>query len=216
MGNRYLQMKQSLSRAVLAAVLLTLSPVVCGYSFFSINDASKEKSTMAGGINTINITITDGAKQQEHTGQTAEQAIDAARTGITTQSAPAHSGALENKFDKDSVLKEISLQVAVSKEFSEITHQARALIDAKREKLKEDYGRGRLTQKEYEEKDASLKNWGLLFESVAAASPSLSNWIGWQFKQAGAEKQLKNEFKKHLGMADGAGGLELHRFCFYS
>ncbi|MDG6894665.1 hypothetical protein [Volucribacter amazonae] len=49
--------------------------------------------------------------------KTLSETLAAVKTEITTDTATAHSGKLENHFDKDKALKELNIQVKVTKEF---------------------------------------------------------------------------------------------------
>ena len=75
------------------------------------HDSGSDSSTTRSGINTDNITITRPDGQQ--------QAIEGVKTDITTETAAANSGRLENNFDKDDVFKELNLQVSVTRDFKE-------------------------------------------------------------------------------------------------
>ncbi|MCL2162723.1 MAG: hemagglutinin repeat-containing protein, partial [Betaproteobacteria bacterium] len=102
------------------------------------HDSHKETSVTPSGINTANIAITDEAGQQRLTGQSVDESIAAIHTDITTDDAHAHSGALQNKFDKDEVFREIELQVDVTREFQRNANAAiGAYYDAKQAELRE-------------------------------------------------------------------------------
>jgi filamentous hemagglutinin len=79
------------------------------------HDSGSDSSTTRSGINTSNITLTNPDGQQ--------QAVEGVKTDITTETAAANSGRLENNFDKDDVFKELNLQVNVTREFRENANQ---------------------------------------------------------------------------------------------
>ena len=80
-------------------------------------DKSSQSSVTKSGINTAHIEIRDEKAQFEKTGKTAEEVLETIKTDITTETAAQHSGKLENQFNKEDVLKEINLQVQVTKNF---------------------------------------------------------------------------------------------------
>ena len=80
-------------------------------------DKSSQSSVTKSGINTAHIEIRDEKAQFEKTGKTAEEVLETIKTDITTETAAQHSGKLENQFNKEDVLKEINLQVQVTKDF---------------------------------------------------------------------------------------------------
>ena len=80
-------------------------------------DKSSQSSVTKSGINTANIEIRDEKAQFEKTGKTVEEVLETIKTDITTETAAQHSGKLENQFNKEDVLKEINLQVQVTKDF---------------------------------------------------------------------------------------------------
>ncbi|MDO7524786.1 hemagglutinin repeat-containing protein [Acinetobacter baumannii] len=82
-------------------------------------DSDKDSSVTKSGINTQNITIRDEQGQQALTGKTAGQIKSETLTFVTTDTARENSGALQNNFDKDRVLKEINTQVSVTQKFGE-------------------------------------------------------------------------------------------------
>src|SRR5699024_4308158 len=79
-------------------------------------DKDSETSITQSGIGTGNITVTNSEKQKELTGQTAEEAAQGIQTDLTTETADANSGALENIFDKDKVQAEIEQKVKVTQQ----------------------------------------------------------------------------------------------------
>ncbi|WP_424410419.1 hemagglutinin repeat-containing protein [Pasteurella sp. PK-2025] len=80
-------------------------------------DSDSQSSVTKSGINTANIEIRDKAAQQLQTGKTAEAMIHSVKTDITLENAVANSGKLAQNFDKEKVLKELNIQVKVTKEF---------------------------------------------------------------------------------------------------
>lgn len=82
-------------------------------------DSDKDSSVTKSGVNTQNITIRDEQGQQALTGKTAGQIKSEILTSVTTDTARDNSGALQNNFDKDRVLKEINTQVSVTQKFGE-------------------------------------------------------------------------------------------------
>ena len=80
-------------------------------------DKSSQSSVTKSGINTAHIEIRDEKAQFEKTGKTVEEVLETIKTDITTETAAQHSGKLENQFNKEDVLKEINLQVQVTKDF---------------------------------------------------------------------------------------------------
>lgn len=88
------------------------------------HDSGSDSSVTRSGINTDNITIT------RPDGQT--QAIEGIKTDITTETAAANSGKLENNFDKDAVFKELNMQVRVTRDFREnANNQINDYLDGK-------------------------------------------------------------------------------------
>jgi filamentous hemagglutinin len=95
-------------------------------------DHGSEDSTTRSGINTGNIVITRPDEQLAITGKTAAEAISAIRTDVSTETAAANSGKLDNNFDRDDVFKELHLQVSVTKEFKDNAYnQIDSYIDSK-------------------------------------------------------------------------------------
>ena len=82
-------------------------------------DSDKDSSVTKSGVNTQNITIRDEQGQQALTGKTAGKIKSEILTSVTTDTARENSGALQNNFDKDRVLKEINTQVSVTQKFGE-------------------------------------------------------------------------------------------------
>nr|WP_289394528.1 hemagglutinin repeat-containing protein [Mannheimia haemolytica] len=106
--------KDESGNQVLATGVASLqSGVNVGYG----SDKDSQSSQTTSGINTQNLIIRDEQAQLEKTGKTAAQMKEEVKTDITTDSAESHSGKLENKFDKDKVLKELNIQVKVTEDF---------------------------------------------------------------------------------------------------
>ncbi|OOF42178.1 hypothetical protein BKK51_13050 [Rodentibacter trehalosifermentans] len=80
-------------------------------------DKENHRSLTRSGINTANIEIRDEKAQFEKTGKTIEETKAAITTKITTEMAEKHSGKLTNHFDKEKVMKELNIQVEVTKDF---------------------------------------------------------------------------------------------------
>ena len=84
-----------------------------GFGYDKENQASVTKS----GINTTTFHIRDEQAQLAKTGKSVEETLKGIKTEITTENAQANAGALKNHFDKEKVLKELNIQVKVTKEF---------------------------------------------------------------------------------------------------
>ncbi|QPB43230.1 hemagglutinin repeat-containing protein [Rodentibacter haemolyticus] len=82
-------------------------------------DKASQSSITHSGINTKNIEIRDKTAQLEKTGKTVDETLSEIKTAVTTETAQANSGKLDNQFDKDKVLKELNVQVKVTKDFRE-------------------------------------------------------------------------------------------------
>lgn len=85
------------------------------------SDKDSQRSQTKSGINTANLVIRDEQAQLANTGKTAEEAKAGLNTAITTENAAAHSGKLENRFDKAKLQKELDYQVKATQEFQTIT-----------------------------------------------------------------------------------------------
>ncbi|WP_279417610.1 hemagglutinin repeat-containing protein [Glaesserella parasuis] len=81
------------------------------------HDSEHKNSVTRSGINTDNLNIRDEKGQLAKTGIEIEATINAVKTDLTTENSVAHSGKLEKNFDKEKVLKELNIQVNVTKEF---------------------------------------------------------------------------------------------------
>lgn len=93
-------------------------------SFGIGHDSGSDSSVTRSGINTSAVIIT------RPDGQT--QPIEGIKTDVTTETAAAHSGRLENNFDKDKVFKELNLQVRVTRDFKQnANHQISEYLDGK-------------------------------------------------------------------------------------
>ena len=132
------------------------------------SDKSSQSSVTKSGINTANIEIRDEKAQFEKTGKTAEEVLETIKTDITTETAAQHSGKLENQFNKEDVLKEINLQVQVTKDFIDNAQEAKDKVidhyqEPKRKELRQaitDFHNAKIEDKaQYEEKiDALIKD----------------------------------------------------------
>lgn len=87
-------------------------------------DKDSQRSQTVSGINTANLTIRDEKGQQEKTGKTATEIKAEVKTEMTTDTAAAHSGKLESRFDKNQLQKELDYQVKATSEFQSITKPA--------------------------------------------------------------------------------------------
>ncbi len=91
-------------------------------SFGIGHDSGSDSSVTRSGVSTSNLTLTRPDDQQ--------QAVEGIKTDITTETAAANAGRLENNFDKDQVFKELNLQVRVTRDFKEnANHQIGVLLD---------------------------------------------------------------------------------------
>ena len=90
-------------------------------------DKESQASITKSGINTTTLHIRDEQAQLAKTGKSVEETLKGIKTEITTENAQANAGALKNHFDKDKVLKELNIQVKVTKEFRQ---NAFSTIDA--------------------------------------------------------------------------------------
>ena len=132
------------------------------------SDKSSQSSVTKSGINTANIEIRDEKAQFEKTGKTAEEVLETIKTDITTETAAQHSGKLENQFNKEDVLKEINLQVQVTKDFIDNAQEIKDKVidhyqEPKRKELRQaitDFHNAKIEDKaQYEEKiDALIKD----------------------------------------------------------
>ncbi|TCP92083.1 hemagglutinin-like protein [Cricetibacter osteomyelitidis] len=82
-------------------------------------DSDSKSSITKSGINTDNVVIRNENAQQTLTGLSVTETLEQIKTDISTEIAEHHSGKLENNFDKNKVLKELNIQVKVTKEFRE-------------------------------------------------------------------------------------------------
>jgi len=117
-------------------------------SFGIGHDSGSESSVTRSGINTSNITVTRPADQQ--------QAVEGVKTDITTETAAANSGKLANNFDKDKVLKELNLQVKVTRDFKEnANNQINSYLDGKQAAARADL-QAAIKSGDVEKRDAAL------------------------------------------------------------
>ncbi len=94
-------------------------------SFGFGSDKDSQHSQTKSGINTANIQIRDERHQFEKTGKSEEEVLMQVNTDTTTENAGNRSGKLENRFNKDEVLKEIQLQVKTTKNFLDDAQEAK-------------------------------------------------------------------------------------------
>ena len=180
------------------------------------SDSGHDRSTTTSGINTSNISITDVAGQNA-AGTRVEQIKAQVKTDTTTDTVQANSGALANNFDKDSVQKEIGLQVAVTQQF-DITRQGvkaeiNKQVDKQQQAVKEAETALKLNPNDQAavqklaDAHAAIENWqqgGVLVDMIAgglsgptstgaagtianAAAPALQYAVGQYFKDQKAE-----------------------------
>ena len=132
------------------------------------SDKSSQSSVTKSGISTTNIEIRDEKAQFEKTGKMTKEVLGAIKTNVTTETAAQHSGKLENQFNKEEVLKEINLQVQVTKDFIDNAQEAKDKVidhyqEPKRKELRQaitDFHNAKIEDKaQYEEKiDALIKD----------------------------------------------------------
>ena len=162
-------------------------------------DSDKQSSVTQSGINTQNIVIGDAAAQQQLTGNSVAQTLAAVRTDITTDNAAAHSGRLNNRFDKDKVQKELDVQREVTQNFSRNVQSAKDTINKKMDSLKQQRDNGQLSEAEYQRQAGNWQKLSTGLSAVAAglaaptdsalgiaaaaANPTVSYHIGQHFKQ---------------------------------
>ena len=135
-----------------------------GFGLDSENDSSVTKS----GINTSNITIKETVRQEELTGNSAEQMKSEILTYVTTDTARENSGALQNNFDRDQVQSEINLQMDVTKKFDANRQEVRTEINKKLDEAKKANEAGTLSQAEFDKKQQQLQTLGILVDSISA------------------------------------------------
>jgi hypothetical protein len=99
------------------------------------SDSGHDSSTTHSGTN--NIIITDEAAQQQKTGKSAAETIAGIYTEITSDNYADKAGYLANNFDKDKVQEKLVLQREVSREFSQNMQATSAMINSKKDQLKE-------------------------------------------------------------------------------
>ncbi|MBQ9259391.1 MAG: hemagglutinin repeat-containing protein [Neisseriaceae bacterium] len=116
-------------------------------------DSDSQSSVTRSGINTANITVSNGEKQKQLTGKSVEETIAAVKTDITTDNYAENSGSLKNNFDAQEVQAEIDLQREVRQDFDQnrqaVKKDLYAIVDKKRaeaEKERKEHG-GRETEK---------------------------------------------------------------------
>ena len=121
------------------------------------HDSESQHSVTHSGINTANIVIADENKQKELTGKTADETIGAIKTDVTVENYAEHIGSLKNNFDKEKVLKELNIQVEVTKDFSENAKATIAQVyEPKQAKLREEI---KELEKKKDFSDPNSKEW---------------------------------------------------------
>ncbi|WP_425603666.1 hemagglutinin repeat-containing protein [Stenotrophomonas capsici] len=96
-----------------------------------------QSSTTVSGISTSNLVITD-VDGQAATGKTVEQIKAGVVTMTSTYAVATNSGALSDRFDADTVMKELNIQVQVTRNFQQNSRgMVNAYADAKQAALRE-------------------------------------------------------------------------------
>ncbi|EOY5376116.1 hemagglutinin repeat-containing protein [Cronobacter dublinensis] len=127
------------------------------FSFGIGYDSDSQHSVTRSGINTANITIRRPDEQQRLTGKSASETKEAIKTSVSTETAAASSGKLDNHFDKDNVFKELNLQVKVTKEFKDnVNHQISDYIDGKQQTARAALHEA-MAARDNEKRDAALE-----------------------------------------------------------
>ena len=145
------------------------------------SDSGHTSSITHSGINTGNIIITDEAAHQQKTGKTVAETIAAIHTDISSEDYADKAGYLHNNFDKDKVQKELDLQREISQEFSDNMQTASAIINSKKDALKEKLKNTALSPEEREKYEKELSQWnagGLLLNAIGAGLSAPTNSIG--------------------------------------
>ncbi|KES12543.1 putative hemagglutinin (DUF638), partial [Snodgrassella alvi SCGC AB-598-P14] len=145
------------------------------------SDSGHTSSITHSGINTGNIIITDEVVQQQKTGKTVAETIAAIHTDISSEDYADKAGYLHNNFDKDKVQKELDLQREISQEFSDNMQTASAIINSKKDALKEKLKNTALSPEEREKYEKELSQWnagGLLLNVIGAGLSAPTNSIG--------------------------------------
>ncbi|AHG65585.1 hypothetical protein [Advenella mimigardefordensis] len=166
------------------------------------------------GINTANIIITQPEAQQTSTGKSAAETIVEIKTPLTSDEALGYTG-LGNSFDKEAVQKEIDLQREVSQDFSKYSKRAAGELKTRIASNDAQFEAGLISEKERDERNATLRNYAWILETVsaglatpsnslggslvAAASPTIAGEIGKQFKQTGKEGTA-GHYLAHAGL----------------
>ncbi|WP_130304369.1 hemagglutinin repeat-containing protein [Advenella incenata] len=181
-----------------------------GFGSVSSNESSVTKS----GINTANINITRPKAQQEKTGKSVAETIVAINNPLTSDEALTYAG-LGNSFDKEAVQNEIDLQRDVSQAFSKNSQEASAELKKRIASNDALFEVGLISEQERDTRNASLRNYAWILETVAAglatpsdsltgslvaaASPTIAKEIGQQFKQTGQEGST-GHYLAHAGL----------------
>lgn len=110
--------KESPNTAKLATGIASLQT---GSSLGYGSDSESTSSTTKAGINTKNIEIRNKEAQQQLTGRSVEETLQAIKTETNTDNAESLSGKLDNTFDKNKLQKELDYQVKATTELQTIT-----------------------------------------------------------------------------------------------
>ncbi|WP_370389330.1 hemagglutinin repeat-containing protein [Snodgrassella alvi] len=145
------------------------------------HDSGHSSSTTHSGINTGNIIITDAAAQQQKTGKSVAETIAGIHTDTSSDNYADKAGYLSNNFDKDKVQKELDTQREVTQEFSANIQATSAMINSKKDSLKEKLKDENLTLSEREQYEKELSQWntgGLLLNAIGAGLAAPTNSVG--------------------------------------
>ena len=150
--------------------------------------AFSQTSTTNSGINTANITITDGTAQQALTGETVDQTIANIATDTTTETAELDSGALNNNFNQADVEEFVNAQQVAAQSIDKGVTQVKNLLNnqmqGQKEKLGEQLEKGEITPEQYDDGLQSLANYSLLLNTVSAAITTPTDSVAGQFAAA--------------------------------
>ena len=145
------------------------------------HDSGHSSSTTHSGINTSNIIITDAAAQQQKTGKSVAETIAGIHTDTSSDNYADKAGYLSNNFDKDKVQKELDTQREVTQEFSANIQATSAMINSKKDSLKEKLKDENLTLSEREQYEKELSQWntgGILLNAIGAGLAAPTNSVG--------------------------------------
>ncbi|WP_080701915.1 VENN motif pre-toxin domain-containing protein, partial [Snodgrassella communis] len=145
----------------------------------------------------------------QKTGKNAAETIAGIHTDTTSDNYADKAGYLSNNFDKDKVQKELDLQREVSQEFSKNMQATSALINSKKDQLKEELKQENLSPEQRAQYEKELAQWntgGLILNAIGAglaaptnsiggilaatASPAISHQIGQYFKVLAHKNQI--------------------------